>query len=140
MERGALLDTHVLLWALSSPDRLPRAMLDLISDEATPIYFSAASIWEVAIKHSLRRPDFSREPAELARDSRDFGFVELVVTSDVASRVATLPRFHADPFDRLIVAQAQARDILLPTVDRTLSDYNSHVRLLGPGPSRVSRP
>ena len=140
MSQGALLDTHVLIWALSGADRLPAAMHDYLSDEGNPIYFSAATIWEVAIKFALGRPDFRRDPSELARDARGFGFSELVVTSDVASRVATLPRYHADPFDRLIVAQAQMRDLMLMTVDQALFAYRSHVRLLGPAPGRVPHP
>ena len=126
-----LLDTHVLLWALGDPARLDHTTRDLLEDAAHHVLFSAASIWEVAIKASLGRTDFTARPERVAREARATGFVELPVTAEVAARVADLPRHHRDPFDRLLVAQAMAEPALLYTADPTLARYSELVRLVG---------
>ena len=125
-----LLDTHLLLWALSDPDKLDAATRDLVEDPANEVLFSAASIWEIAIKAGLGRADFAVRPDAVARAARDTGFVELPVRADVAARVADLPPHHRDPFDRLLVAQAMAEPVLLYTADPLLPPYTDLVRLV----------
>lgn len=108
-----LLDTHLLLWAAAQRARLPRAARAMLDDTGNELIFSAASIWEVAIKRSLGRPGFSVEPALLRRSLLDNAYAELVVTSHHAVAVAGLPAIHQDPFDRILVAQALVEGTLV---------------------------
>ncbi len=126
-----LLDTHVLLWAIGDPARLDHATRDLLEDAANEVLFSAASIWEIAIKARLRRADFAARPEQVAKEARLTGFVELPVSADVAAQVADLPPHHRDPFDRLLVAQAMAEPAQLYTTDALLLPYSELVRLIG---------
>jgi PIN domain nuclease of toxin-antitoxin system len=101
-----LLDTHYLIWALDDPDRLTLAAAAALDDIANEVLFSAASIWEIAIKSRLGRDDFDSRPARVVEAARMTGFTPLLVTLDDAIAVAALPLHHRDPFDRLLVAQA----------------------------------
>ncbi len=124
-----LVDTHLLLWAAFEPARLtPKAAKLLTSREAT-LAFSLATIWEVAIKTSLGRPDFSVDPALLHRALLAEGFVEWPIRAPHLFRLATLPWVHRDPFDRLLVAQAIEDQITLLTADATLKRYGRFVKL-----------
>lgn len=124
-----LLDTHLLLWAAYTPDRLPAAARDEI-EHATVLSFSAASIWEVAIKTALGRPDFDVDPRVLRRGLLDNGYTELPVTSAHASAVADLPNLHRDPFDRMLIAQSRVEGIVLLTNDRLVAGYGAPARLV----------
>ena len=126
-----LLDTHLLLWALSMPDKLDAATRDLVEDSANEVLFSAASIWEIAIKARLGRADFTVRPEAIVRAALDTGFGELPVRAAVAARVADLPPHHRDPFDRLLVAQAMAEPVRLYTADPLLPPYTELVTLVG---------
>ncbi len=126
-----LLDTHLLLWALSTPDKLDPATRDLVEDPANEVLFSAASIWEIAIKAGLGRADFAVRPKAIFRAALDTGFGELPVRAEVAARVADLPPHHRDPFDRLLVAQAIAEPVRLYTADPLLPPYTELVTLVG---------
>jgi|SRR5271166_1426381 len=123
-----LLDTHVLLWALAQPHRLDAETRATIEGGADEVLFSAASIWEIAIKAGLRRADFGVTPAEIARAAVGAGFVELVVRSDAAALVMELPFYHRDPFDRILVAQAMAEPATLYTADDRLARYSELVK------------
>ena len=125
-----LLDTHVLLWALGRPERLGAETRDWLEDPANTVLFSAASIWEIAIKAGLGRPDFPQRPERVAEGARATGFVELPVHGDAAARVATLPPHHRDPFDRLLVAQALHEPARLVTADPLLAPYSELVTLI----------
>ena len=124
-----LLDTHLLLWAAAEPDRLPEAARRLIEDLENELHFSVASVWEVAIKTGLGRADFNVDPAVLRRGLRDNGYIELTIASEHAVVTATLPPLHRDPFDRMLVAQAQVEGITLLTSDPVVARY--------PGPIRI---
>ncbi len=126
-----LLDTHVLLWAVAEPTRLDASTRDLIEDARNEVLFSAASIWEVAIKSALGRADFPVRPSQVAQAARDTGFSELPVSADAAARVADLPPHHRDPFDRLLVVQAMAEPMRLYTADPLLPPYSDLVTLIG---------
>jgi PIN domain nuclease of toxin-antitoxin system len=126
-----LLDTNILLWVITTPERLSESDRAAILDPANDILFSAASIWEIAIKAALRRAEFRVRPEAVAEEARDIGFTELPVHSSVASRVADLPLIHRDPFDRLLVAQAIAEPAILYTADARLSTYSELVRRVG---------
>ena len=103
-----LLDTRILIWALGKPSRLSAGIQALLRTQENRVAFSAASIWEIAIKARLGRTDFAVRPEFVAQEARRIGFAELPVYSDVAIRVADLPMHHGDPFDRLLIAQALA--------------------------------
>ena len=125
-----LVDTHVLIWALSEPERLGTRTQQELSDTRNAILFSAASIWEIAIKAALRRSDFLVDPDELTEEAISLGFLELPISSRVAARVKDMPLIHQDPFDRLLVAQAMAEEAILLTADRKLLAYSDLVRLV----------
>lgn len=126
-----LLDTHVLLWALSTPERLSGEAIRAIH-EAESVLFSAASIWEIAIKARLGYRDFLVQPLEVLAEALDIGFTETPIHSAVAATVGTLPLLHRDPFDRLLIAQAIAEPALLFTADRQLAGYSDLVKQVGP--------
>ena len=123
-----LLDTHVLLWALVEPRRLDKETRATIESGDNEVLFSAASIWEIAIKTGLGRSDFAFDPAEIARAAIDTGFTELAVHSKAAALVSRLPLLHRAPFDRVLVAQAIAEPAALYTTDRQLVPYSHLVR------------
>jgi PIN domain nuclease of toxin-antitoxin system len=125
-----LLDTHVLLWAAASSKRLSREARDLLEDEANDVYYSAASIWEIAIKSLLRRKDFRIDPGTLVAELPAMGLIELAVSGAHAAGVARLPHLHRDPFDRLLVAQSIAEPLTLVTNDAILERYSASVRLV----------
>lgn len=123
-----LLDTHLLLWAAALPDRLSPAATALIADPTSELLFSAASLWEVAIKSGLGREDFGVDPALLRRGLSDNGYTEMPVTGVHAIAVATLPPLHRDPFDRLLVAQAQMEGVTLLSSDELVCRYPGPIR------------
>ena len=125
-----LLDTHLLLWAVGTPERLTKDARDLIEDHDTELVFSAASLWEITIKNSLGRDDFQVDPRLLRRGLLDNGYVELPVTGSHAVAVDSLPPLHRDPFDRILVAQAQVEGILLLTADALIARYPGSIRLV----------
>lgn len=120
-------DTHILLWALDSPERLPPGIRDQLEASGNEVYFSAASIWEIAIKTALGKVDFPYSPEEIAQCARETGFVELPITSSHGARVASLPHHHRDPFDRLLIAQAMLTPARLLTADDALAPYSELV-------------
>lgn len=122
------LDTHYLLWAAGEPGRLPAEAISLIGDSANQLIFSAASIWEIAIKSQLGRSDFRVDVRLLRRGLLDNRYNELPVTSEHAVALDRLPPIHKDPFDRILVAQAIVEGITLLTADPMLARYGSPVR------------
>lgn len=127
-----LLDTHVLLWVLSEPSRLDAETRDTLESGADEVLFSAAAIWEIAIKSRLGRADFAFVPAEIARAARDSGFAELPIGSKAAAHVAKLPLLHRDPFDRLLIAQAITEPAIFYTADPKLPAYSELIRRIRP--------
>ncbi|MBM4318533.1 MAG: type II toxin-antitoxin system VapC family toxin [Deltaproteobacteria bacterium] len=119
-----LLDTHVWLWLLSQPSRISPAARKLLADPANPLLLSSASSWEISIKYRLGRLPLPEAPARFIpkRLLRD-GILPLPVEHHHACRVAELPDHHQDPFDRLLVAQAQCEELILCTADRKLGAY-----------------
>lgn len=123
----ALLDTHLLLWIAGRPDRLSAEARRIIDSSESELYFSAASLWEIAIKTSLGRSDFSVDARLLRRGLLDRGFVELPVTGEHAVAIDGLPPIHKDPFDRILVAQARVEGITLLTSDSTIARYGGSI-------------
>ena len=126
-----LLDTHILLWALVEPRRLDRETRATIETSDTEVLFSAASIWEIAIKSGLGRSDFAFDAEEIAQAALDTGFTEIAVRAKAAALVARLPLLHRDPFDRVLVAQAIVEPATLYTADQQLVPYSDLVRHVG---------
>jgi PIN domain nuclease of toxin-antitoxin system len=123
-----LLDTHLLLWAAGAPDRLPPDARALIEDLDNRLLFSAASLWEIAIKRTLGREDFRVDPRQLRRGLLENGYIELPITGEHTTAVGDLPPLHRDPFDRLLVAQARVEGIVLVTADAQLAGYPGQIR------------
>ena len=125
-----LLDTHLLLWAAGQPESLSETARLMIENSENVLLFSAASVWEVAIKNGLGRPDFRVDPRLLRRGLMDNGYSELAITSEHAVAVDSLPTIHKDPFDRILVAQATIEGIVLLTADPVVAQYPGPVRLV----------
>lgn len=123
-----LLDTHVLLWAAGSPAQLTPDARVLLEDPDNELIFSAASLWEIAIKRSLGRPDFQVDARVLRRGLLDNGYLELSITSEHAVFIDSLPPIHKDPFDRILVAQATVEGITLLTGDTLVAQYPGPIR------------
>ena len=123
-----LLDTHLLLWAAGEPKRLSKAVRSLLEDADNELLFSAASLWEVAIKSALRRKDFRVEVRLLRRGLLDNGYSELPIVSDHVVAIESLPPIHKDPFDRVLVAQATVAGITLLTNDPVVAQYPGTIR------------
>jgi PIN domain nuclease of toxin-antitoxin system len=125
-----LLDTHLLLWVAIGSEKLSAEARNMISNNANRVYFSAASIWEVVIKNGLQREDFHMDPYLLRRGLIDNGYDELAITSAHTLGVAHLPPIHKDPFDRLLVAQAELEGFLLLTSDAVVAEYPGPIQLV----------
>ncbi len=123
-----LLDTHLLLWAAGQPERLPKPARKLIENPDNELYFSAASIWEIAIKSSLGREDFRADSRLIRRGLIDNSYHEIPISSEHAAGVQALPLVHKDPFDRLLIAQSISEGMPLLTVDPVLSQYPGMVQ------------
>lgn len=125
-----LLDTHLLLWAAGQPDRLSKKALALLKPTANELLFSAASLWEVAIKRGLGRADFKVDVRLLRRGLLDNGYSELSIGSEHVVAIESLPPIHKDPFDRILVAQAQVEGITLVTADPGMARYPGSIQLV----------
>ena len=123
-----LLDTNLLLWAAGDPARLSTQARQLINDPENELLFSAASVWEVAIKRGLGRQDFKVDARLLRRGLLDNGYSELPIVSDHVVATESLPPIHKDPFDRVLVAQATVEGITLLTTDSVVSQYPGPIR------------
>jgi len=128
-----LLDTHIILWAIVEDPRLPQRARELIEDEDNQIVVSAASIWEISVKYALGRKGPNAMPIsgpQALAHIRKAEYDLLDVTGDHAVAVQDLPRLHADPFDRMIVAQAFVEPLRLITHDETVARYSSTIILV----------
>ena len=123
-----LLDTHLLLWAASEPQRLSAKARALLLDPSNQLVFSSASLWEIAIKNGLDRSDFNVDPRRLWRMLLVNGYRELSVTSEHTVAVNDLSPFHKDPFDRILVAQARVEGLTLLTADKVVAKYGEGVK------------
>lgn len=125
-----LVDTHVLLWAAAEPARLPAAVRRRLESLDNQVLFSAASIWELAIKLQIGRIALGVMPEELAEEAVRRGFDALPVTAAHAAAVRRLPLHHRDPFDRLLLAQALHEPARLLTADRPLARFGEFVEVV----------
>jgi PIN domain nuclease of toxin-antitoxin system len=119
-----LLDTCTFLWAIAAPDRLPRRVADLILFEEHDVYLSAASAWEVVIKHGTGRLHLREAPDRFVRDQRETaGILSLPIDEESALHVSRLAPLHRDPFDRLLVSQAIVHGMTILTPDPLITQY-----------------
>lgn len=125
-----LLDTHLLLWAANEPERLSAKAKAFFDDPDHELLFSAASIWEIAIKNGLGRDDFKVDARLLRRGLLDNDYSELAILSAHAVFVESLPPIHRDPFDRILVAQATVEGITLLTADSVVARYPGPIQLV----------
>jgi PIN domain nuclease of toxin-antitoxin system len=125
-----LLDTHLIIWAAGRSSRLSKTAKTLMGDSGTELVFSAASIWEVAIKRALGNIRFQVDPRLLRRGLLDNGYSELPVSSDHGIAVSELALLHKDPFDRILIAQAMVEGITLLTADSRVAQYPGPIRLV----------
>ena len=123
-----LLDTHLLLWAAGEPKRLSKQARTLIDNLDNELLFSAASLWEVAIKRGLGREDFKVDARLLRRGLLDNGYSELPIISDHVVATESLPPIHKDPFDRVLVAQATVEGVTLLTIDSLVAQYPGPIK------------
>ncbi|MES9901053.1 MAG: type II toxin-antitoxin system VapC family toxin [Sedimenticola sp.] len=121
------MDTNVLLAAIIKPEVLPGDVQRLLQDPGSTIYFSAVSIWEIAIKRSLERDDFNFLPEDIHQLALETGFTELSMDSVHCYPVVGMEWHHRDPFDRLLIAQAQTIPAYLLTTDSVLERYSELV-------------
>jgi len=124
-----LLDTHIALWAITDSPRLSSRARQLILDPANSIHVSTASVWEIAIKHMLGRGDMPVSSTQASAYFRAAGYIELAIVDAHILTLETLPPYHADPFDRLLVAQALAEPLRLLTHDALVSQYSDSIIL-----------
>jgi PIN domain nuclease of toxin-antitoxin system len=125
-----LLDTHILLWAAVEPERLSGAAQSVLENANNELIFSAVSLWEIAIKTARGREDFRVDAGLLRRDLFDNGYAELAMTGAHAAALTSLPPFHKDPFDRMLVAQAMIEGMTLVTSDPAVAKYPGPIRLV----------
>lgn len=128
-----LLDTHIALWAIVDAPQLPAKARDLIADPANYVHISAASIWEIAIKHALARGGPNDMPVSGTDALAYFeaaGYILVGISAQHAAAVESLPALHSDPFDRLLVAQSLAEPFRLLTHDPTVAQYSDTIALL----------
>jgi PIN domain nuclease of toxin-antitoxin system len=118
-----LFDTHLLIWAANEPEKLSSKAVALITNPENELLFSAASMWEIAIKNGLGRADFKVNARLLRRGLLDNDYSELTITSAHAVFVEGLPLIHQDPFDRILIAQATVEGITLLTADAIVAKY-----------------
>jgi PIN domain nuclease of toxin-antitoxin system len=121
-----LLDTHIALWAISANPRLGKRTAELIRS-ADGVYVSAASIWEIAIKHRISNVRMPISGSAAISEFRAAGFELLAISAEHAAAVDALPPLHHDPFDRILIAQALAEPLRLLTHDATLERYSDIV-------------
>jgi len=125
-----LLDTHIALWTLTDDPRLSDEARALILDPANEVCISAVTLWEIAIKHGLGREGPGAMPISAHEAQVLFGaagYTLIPITPEQAVIVETLPRLHADPFDRLLIAQGLTEALMLVTHDATMAAYNGRI-------------
>ena len=125
-----LLDTHLLLWASNDSPKLPPSAAAIIAESENTVWVSVVSLWEVAIKRTPSRQNFSYEVGPLREGLLANGYEELNMEARHVLALRALPVLHSDPFDRLLVAQAISEGMTFLTADRKLADYGTYVRVV----------
>lgn len=120
-----LLDTHVLLWFLTENcEHMSEHCQEILLDEQNTLYFSKVSVWEMAIKYSLGKPDFDYNPQEIVNELVRLGFRVLDIDIAHLYAIVDLPLLHRDPFDRLLIVQAEQEKLQFLTADNAIFQYD----------------
>lgn len=122
-----LLDTHALLWWATLDPKLPAKVKKAIANEATEVFVSAASAWEIATKVRIGKLEWPSTAGTVNTYVLGQGFRALPISLDHAERAGQLSIAHRDPFDRMLVAQAQVERLTLVSADRQFADYDVEV-------------
>ena len=122
-----LADTHVFLWIAAEPLRLSERVREMITDAANQVYLSHVSVWEIAIKHALKPGSLPISGSAALQYFTESGFLLLAVSPQHAAGVEQLPLLHADPFDRMLVAQALTEPLRLVTADEKVARYSDSI-------------
>lgn len=122
-----LLDTHVALWAITDSPKLPKKVREMIESPKSSVWISAATVWEIAIKHALGRGDMPVSSQDAMRYFRESGYRFLPIEPEHAAAVEDLPAHHSDPFDRILVAQARVEPMRLITHDPVVARYSDTI-------------
>lgn len=123
-----LLDTHVFLWLNLRSNRVPKKLRNEIEDPDVRVFVSAVTAWEIAIKHAIGKLEVPGDPSVFVpRRIRSGKFSDLPILTDHALTAGKLPLHHVDPFDRMLVAQAQYEGLSLITADKALAKYDVRV-------------
>jgi PIN domain nuclease of toxin-antitoxin system len=125
-----LLDTHLLLWASLNSNKLSQVARVIMNNKDNELIFSAASIWEIAIKSQLGRPDFQVNASVFRTGLVSNGYLEMDITGVHGVEAGRLPAIHSDPFDRMLVAQANTEGVILLTADQQISSYVGNIILV----------
>jgi len=126
----ALLDSHLLVWISEDSPKLPKSVQEMIEDDRNSFFFSAVSLWELAIKSALGKSSFQVDVRQLHSSLLENGYAELTLSSRHAFSLETLPPIHKDPFDRILIAQAMREDMVLLTSDKMVGRYGEPIRLV----------
>ena len=119
-----LLDTCIFLWFISGDQRLPASMREAIRDPANAVHLSAVSLWEIIVKYQLGKLSLPRPPEQYIPEQRQrHRIASLPLDEDSVARLQQLPPLHRDPFDRMLICQALARNLTLLTVDDKIRAY-----------------
>ena len=122
-----LLDTHVALWAITDSPKLTQAARELLESPKSTLWVSAASVWEIAIKHSLGKGDMPISGSEALNYFRDSGYQLLAIEPEHTVAIEGIAKHHQDPFDRILIAQALVEPLRLVTHDSTVALYNDTI-------------
>jgi len=122
-----LLDTHIVIWAMVGSHKLSRQAQAMLEDPDNIFYVSSASVWETAIKHAIKPAEIPVTSEQMIRFCRNSGIIELPIRHAHSQRTATLPPYHSDPFDRMLIAQALEDGLKLMTHDGKLPPYGDVV-------------
>lgn len=120
-----LLDTHIFLWWDNDIDRLSEHAKSICQDSANTLILSIVSVWEMQIKQNLGKLDLRLPLSDLVEDQRKTNGIEILpITLPHVLALETLPRHHKDPFDRLLIAQANVEDLNVLTIDPMFKQYD----------------
>lgn len=120
-----LLDTHILLWLEYDVAKVPKSVIEILENPEVAVYFSMASLWETAIKIRLNKQDFDVNLTALYRAIINNGFQEIAINKPHLDIITQLPLHHKDPFDRILIAQAMAENLILITHDEKIWQYDN---------------
>jgi PIN domain nuclease of toxin-antitoxin system len=123
-----LIDTQSWLWWFAAPDRLKQSTINLIADPDHELWFSVASVWEMGIKAAMAKLPLPKPTEEYIQDTvRELGANLLTINANHALTAAALPLHHRDPFDRILIAQAEIEQMTIVTADRVFERYSATI-------------